>query len=195
MGQPVIQFSFPHYTDVIMRSMVSQITIVCTSVCSGADQRGHQSSASLSLLREIHRSPVDSPHKGPVTRKIFPFDEVIMKSVNSSERQGSQHMNDIHEVFFKKAIDSSGWYKTFPAFFRIFTWYQCKHILCSMLHVYTRQHIKFTIKANSNLQFASWQSDLYPPQQDTRVSYRYTVVQAQVPQRLAGIVSTAVRVD
>ena len=28
----------------------------------------------------IHRGPVNSPHKGPVTRKMFPFDDVIMYS-------------------------------------------------------------------------------------------------------------------
>ena len=27
---------------------------------------------------EFYASPVNSPHKGPVTRKIFPFDDVIM---------------------------------------------------------------------------------------------------------------------
>ena len=43
----------------------------------GADQRKHQSSASLAFVR-VHRSPVNSPHKGPVTRKMFPFDDVIM---------------------------------------------------------------------------------------------------------------------
>ena len=30
-------------------------------------------------VRGIHRSSVDSPHKGPVTRKMFPFDDVIMR--------------------------------------------------------------------------------------------------------------------
>ena len=44
----------------------------------GAGQRKHQSSASLAFVREIHRIPVNSPHKGPVTRKMFPFDDVIM---------------------------------------------------------------------------------------------------------------------
>ena len=29
-------------------------------------------------MRGIHRWPVNSPHKGPVTRKMFPFDDVIM---------------------------------------------------------------------------------------------------------------------
>ena len=36
-----------------------------------------QSSASLALVRGIQRWPVNSPHKGPVTRKMFPFDDVI----------------------------------------------------------------------------------------------------------------------
>ena len=70
-----------HYNDVIMRAMASQstsLTIVCSAVYSGADQRKHQSSASLAFVRGIHRSPVSSPHKGPVTRKMFPFDDVIM---------------------------------------------------------------------------------------------------------------------
>ena len=41
-------------------------------------QRKHQSSASLAFVRGIRRWPVNSPHKGPVTRKIFPFDDVTM---------------------------------------------------------------------------------------------------------------------
>ena len=49
--------------------------------CLNADQRKHQSSASLASVRGIHRRPVNSPHKGPVTRKMFPFDDVIMKAV------------------------------------------------------------------------------------------------------------------
>ena len=48
------------------------------NVCSGADLRKHQSSASLAFVMGIHWLPVDSPHKGPVTRKMFPFDDVIM---------------------------------------------------------------------------------------------------------------------
>ena len=44
----------------------------------GADQRKHQSSASLAFVRGIHRWSVNSPRKGPVTRKMVPFDDVIM---------------------------------------------------------------------------------------------------------------------
>ena len=68
-----------HYSGVIMSAMTSKITgvsNVCSNVYSGADQRIHQSSASLVFVREIHGWPVDSPHKGPVTRKRFPFDDV-----------------------------------------------------------------------------------------------------------------------
>ena len=45
---------------------------------SDADQRKHQSSASLAFARGIHRGLVNSPHKWPVMRKMFPFDDVIM---------------------------------------------------------------------------------------------------------------------
>ena len=41
------------------------------TIYSSADQIKHQSSASLSFVGGIHRSPVNSPHKGPVTRKCF----------------------------------------------------------------------------------------------------------------------------
>ena len=70
-----------HYSDVIMNMMASQITsvsIVYSTVCSGADQRKHQSSASLAFVRGIHRWPVNSQHKWPVTRKMFVLDDVIM---------------------------------------------------------------------------------------------------------------------
>ena len=68
-----------HYNGVIMGVMASQITsltIVYSTDFSGTDQRKHQSSASLAILRGIHRRPVNSPHKWPVTRKMFPFDDV-----------------------------------------------------------------------------------------------------------------------
>ena len=43
-----------------------------------SNQRKHQSSASLAFVRGIHRSPANSPHEWPVTRKMFPFDDAIM---------------------------------------------------------------------------------------------------------------------
>ena len=76
----------PHYSDVIMSAMASQITgvsIVSSTVCSGADQIKYQSSASLDSVRKNHRWPLDSPHKGPVRRKMFPFDDVIIFPISS----------------------------------------------------------------------------------------------------------------
>ena len=62
-----------------MASQISSLTIVYSTVYSGADERKHQSSTSLAFVRGIHRWPVNSPHKGQVTRKMFPFDDVIRK--------------------------------------------------------------------------------------------------------------------
>ena len=81
---PTTQIS-SHYSDVIMGEMASQITslmIVYSTIYSGTDQRKHQSSASLAFVRGIQRWPVNSPHKGPVMQKMFPFDDVIIQSTD-----------------------------------------------------------------------------------------------------------------
>ena len=70
----IVSAGHRHYTDVVMSSVASQIASILD-----VDQRQHQNSASLAfVVRRIHRSPVNSPHKRPVTRKMFPFDDVIM---------------------------------------------------------------------------------------------------------------------
>ena len=73
-----------HYSDLIMAVMASQITsltIVYLTVYSGPDQRKHQSSMSLALVLGIHQWPVNSLHKWPVMREMFPFDNVIMLNI------------------------------------------------------------------------------------------------------------------
>ena len=60
----------------------TSVSIIYLTVSTGADQRKHQSSASLAIVRGIHRGPVNSLHKWPVTRKMFPFDDAIMKFDN-----------------------------------------------------------------------------------------------------------------
>ena len=80
-----------HYHEVIMGMMASQITslpIVYSTVYLGADQTKYQRSASLALVRGIHRWPIYSPHKGPVTRKMLPFDDVIMSLWNGHSSTG-----------------------------------------------------------------------------------------------------------
>ena len=65
----------------MMSMIVSQITSlmsVYSTVYSGAVQSKHQSSASQAFVRGIHRWPVNSPHNGPVTRKMLPFDDIMI---------------------------------------------------------------------------------------------------------------------
>ena len=80
--QHISKYMKRHHDDAIMSTMAYQVTgvsIVCSTVYSGADQRKHQSSASLAFVRVIRRWPVNSSYsKGPVTRKMLPFDDVIM---------------------------------------------------------------------------------------------------------------------
>ena len=75
-----------HYRNIIMGAMASQITsltIVYSTIHSSSDQTKHQSSAPLAFVRGIHRWPVNSPHKWPVTRKMFPSDDVILRNSHS----------------------------------------------------------------------------------------------------------------
>ena len=59
-------------------SQITSLTIIYSTVYADADQRKHQSSASLAFVQGIHRGRVNSPHKWPVTRKMFPLGDVIM---------------------------------------------------------------------------------------------------------------------
>ena len=73
-----------HNNDVIMSAMASQIislTIIYSTVYSGADQRTHQISTTLVFVWGLHRWPKNSPQKGSVTRKMFSFDDVIMYNI------------------------------------------------------------------------------------------------------------------
>ena len=96
-----------NYNDVIMSTVASQITSG-SIVGSGVDQRKHRSSASLAFVRGIHRGPVNSPHKGPVTRKMFLFDDVIMRFLFSPQhtrvwvRRMSNHIS--HRVSFDRYL-------------------------------------------------------------------------------------------
>ena len=94
---------YTDYNDAIMGAVASQITsltIIYSIVYSDADQRKHQSSASLAFVRGIHRGPVNSPHKWPVTRKMFPFDDVIMdwRTAASTWNYNSPNLNDTEDT-------------------------------------------------------------------------------------------------
>ena len=97
-----------HYRDVIMGAMASQITslaIVYATVYSGTDQRKQQSSASLAFVRGIHRGPVNSLHKWPVTGKMSPFGDVIMNCAwrcACTQPEGIYHVPVTHDSDEKK---------------------------------------------------------------------------------------------
>ena len=57
----------------------------------------HESSASLAFVRGIHRLPANSLHKGPVTRSVFPFDDVIMQNAPFSMRTGLNNLGAEHQ--------------------------------------------------------------------------------------------------
>ena len=71
-----------HYDDVRMGAIASQITslaIVYSAFYSGVYKKKTSKLRVTGLCVGNSPGPVNSPHKGPVTRKMFPFDDVIMK--------------------------------------------------------------------------------------------------------------------
>ena len=132
-----------HYEDVIMGTMASQITsltIVYSTVYSGADQRKHQSSASLVFVWGIHRRPVNSPHKGPVTRKMFRFDDVIMTltMTNQPSRAASSLVLLFHLPAYISMVTSNFIFDNIP---------------CARKDVYNYAHTK--------LWFCTWRQRSY----------------------------------
>ena len=109
-----------HYSDVIISTMASQITnlmLVYSTVYSGADQRKHQSPASLTFVRGIHRWPVISPRRGLVTRKMFPFDDVIMYVADMTKMypcRRCKQASATHAIY--RAIQHIRWIKVFCLF-------------------------------------------------------------------------------
>ena len=84
-----------------MASQTTSRTIVYPTVYSGADQRKHQSSASLAFVWGIHRWPANSPHKRPVKRKVFPFDDVIMlRGRKQYVKEKNSSISGIYDLFF-----------------------------------------------------------------------------------------------
>ena len=112
---------YDHYCDVIMGAMASQITsitVVYSTDYSDADQRKHQVSAPLAFVWGIHHWP----HKWPVTRKMFPFDDVTMRCnpLNPGRFNASPQdkMAAISQMIFS---DAFSWWRSF-VFWLKFHW-------------------------------------------------------------------------
>ena len=75
-----------------MASQIAGLKIVYSNVRSGANQTKHQNFASLAFMRGIHWWPVNSPHKRPVTRKMFPFKGDIMQAQTLNQVYSAEAM-------------------------------------------------------------------------------------------------------
>ena len=70
--------SISSYNDGIMGAIASQITIVTQSFIQTQIKENIKAPRHWLLCGEYTGRPVNSPHKWPATRKMFPFDAVIM---------------------------------------------------------------------------------------------------------------------
>ena len=95
-----------------MASKITSVSIVSSTVYWGADQRKHQSSGSLVFVRRIHHPPVGSPHKGSVTRKMFPFDDVIMRKCTPLWKSNRNFFSTqfFYHLFFVVCSSFYTWY-------------------------------------------------------------------------------------
>ena len=136
----------------VIVSQITSLTIVYLTIYSDTDERKHQSSASLAFVRESHRGPVNSPHKWPVTWKMFPFNDVLMYS----------EISFIHNIHFN-----------YQKHFKFFT-YICSMAVSSLL--YYLQNIKMTEQLRNkslvNLISKIWVEDKF---------WRYIVFNARTP--------------
>ena len=68
-----------------MASQIPGVSIVYSTVSSGADKKTHKKT---SKLRVTGLCEGNSPHKGPVTMKMFPFDDVtVIVIISLASRQ------------------------------------------------------------------------------------------------------------
>ena len=149
-----------NYSDVIMGAIASQITSLMTvysTVYSDADQRKHQSTASLAFVRGIHQWPVNSPHKRPVTRKMLPFDDVIMYICYAFYTPGwcgdqnteCQFLSGIgyeHKMFKQESVENTSMYKGVQWYLVILKYYLRRENKANEIKVLFYQIIKSNIR-------------------------------------------------
>ena len=132
-----------------MASQITSLTVVYSTVYSDADQRKHQSSASLAFVWG------NSPHKGPVTRKMFPFDDVIMIwYVNDTKQKYSldyyHEAMSVHQNFIHQ---SNWWLSCAPHILRrsrLWVSFVCWHVEVSDIYTY-RQTSNISCSKYQNL--------------------------------------------
>ena len=90
-----------------MAFQITSVSIIYSTAYSGKDLRKCQSSESLALVRGIHRSPVNSSYKGPVARKMFSFDDVILILIVSNEKTLPKRLTRIGQTYHLQKQNST----------------------------------------------------------------------------------------
>ena len=111
-------------------SQITSLSIVYSTVYSDADQRKYQRSASLAFVRGFDRRPVNPPHKWPVTRKMFPFDDVMMTKTKSKI---TVHIACCVTVTSHALCGILNQKQLNCLFNRLFSWHQRKHQSSALL--------------------------------------------------------------
>ena len=123
-------------------SQITSLAIVYSIVFSSADQRKHQSSASLAFVRGIHRGPVNSPHKWPVTRKMFPFDDVIMDGF--VQYFGISITYTLNNWYRLLSATSSFICYIYPYLYKLYHFFHCYHHICNWpYHFHNSWHCRY----------------------------------------------------
>ena len=125
--------------------------------CSVANQRKHQVSTSLASVRGIYRWPVNSPHKGPVTRKMCPFDDVIMLVatfiIRTAKGQKNSGIENEQAVWIfigqpEKVVLNSSW--------RSNSWLLKRDILVCFIVFHIKSLYLFVVKLHSKAVLTHW---------------------------------------
>ena len=150
----------------VIPSQTNSLKIVYSTVYSDADQRKHQSSASLAFVRGIHRWPVNSPHKWPVMRKMCPFDDVIMTSKLGSAVALIQYLQcyNVYVLMYCRLVKSNG--VSNLGYHCVWQWF----VACSVPSHYPNQRWPYcsglkvllgwsAVRNDSNCEIVSWECD------------------------------------
>ena len=85
-----------------MASEITSLTIVYSTTYSRRRSKKTSKLRVTGLVRRIHWWLVNSPHKGPVTRKMFPIDDVIMLMIPNKilSAVGLKHLSNLNVFNF-----------------------------------------------------------------------------------------------
>ena len=137
--------------DTIMSPMASQITavsIVCQAVCSGADQRKHQSYASLTFVMGFHLWPVNSPHKGPETRKMYPSYDAIMIAkidMNTYCLRSVAHSSGLGTISVLISFILHQWYKSVKGCIYIYMYILFYYLFLKITEKYSNNWMRLVL--------------------------------------------------